>query len=176
VGIESRYLEAAAAEGERGAPTQKRFHVLGAPAAIERERVLPGMITPEKWERIVPELRRALGKIGSVEQLGRSYAWSSPQEFDYLALTPEGDGTRLTIRSDPFLWFLIYVPGVILHIISLAVAVSLPFTLSVELPLAGGIMGGVFTLQRLLMRRLMRGHEKTIDGLSGRIASILREE
>jgi hypothetical protein len=175
VGIEPHYLDLAAAEQERGTAPRQRFHILGAPTAVEREQMLPGPITPEKWERIVPELRRALGKVGVVEQIGQSFAWSSPQELDYLALTREEEGTRLTIRSDPFAWFMIYIPGIFPYLIGLLALTGLPYPPLVELSLAAGAVGALFSLQRRLMRCLMGRHEQTIDRLIGRIASILAE-
>jgi hypothetical protein len=175
VGVEPHYLDLAAAEQERGTAPKQRFHILGAPTAVERERVLPGAITPEKWERIVPELRLALGKVGVVEQLGQSYAWTSPQELDYLALTREEEGTRLTIRSDPFAWFLVYFPGIFPYLFGFLALITLSYSPLVELPIAAGAAGTLFSLQRLLLRRLMGSHEKTIDRLIGRIASILAE-
>ncbi|MDX1420094.1 MAG: hypothetical protein R3181_09015 [Rubricoccaceae bacterium] len=101
-GIDPTHVAAAVAE--LAAAPEPRRTVLGAPVEVTRVRHLPAPVSDEAWARIVGELRRTFNDDGMAGQLGRIREWSAVGRghrrdvATRLALEPEGDGARVTLR------------------------------------------------------------------------------
>src|SRR5690349_171342 len=64
VGIEARYVEAAATERQQENARRKQFHFWGAPVSAEVERLIEAPLGPDDWEELVTRIRRATGEVG----------------------------------------------------------------------------------------------------------------
>src|SRR5690606_38603374 len=101
-GIDPTHVAAAVAE--MAAAPEPRRTLLGAPVEVTRVRHLPAPVSDEAWARIVGELRRAFNDDGIAGQLGRIREWSAVGRAHRrdvttrLALEPDGDGARATLR------------------------------------------------------------------------------
>ena len=83
--------------------------------------------------------------------------------------------TRITIRSDPFFWFLVYVPGLIPALAGIAVITNQHLAPLVEWAMSGGLLAGLLGLERSLFGRLTRRHEETLRMLLDRLAAMVSE-
>src|SRR5258708_27665202 len=59
VGIDPRYVEAAAAELHRSDEPRGRFLFWGAPALSQFEQTVEGEVPVEEWERLLASIRRS---------------------------------------------------------------------------------------------------------------------
>ncbi len=85
----------------------ERSTFLGMPTRLSTERILPGPISDEAWERIVPELRRIFKQDGLSGGVGRVREWtlrgdgkgSGSDRPAKVTLTPDGHGTHVSIEQ-----------------------------------------------------------------------------
>lgn len=107
VGIDSRFVDAAAREValRRDHPPAKEF--MGVPDELRVQRVLPETIDDDEWIRIVDDLRATYGMTGHVSQYGRIREWqSSPSSSNgatsliHLRLEDTEDGTALNLSQN----------------------------------------------------------------------------
>ena len=106
VGIEPRFVDAAARELalRRDHPVAKEF--MGVPEELTIQRVLPERVDDDEWIRIVDDLRATYGITGHVSQYGRVREWqsgaapnSSAGSLIHLRLEETEDGTALTLTQ-----------------------------------------------------------------------------
>jgi hypothetical protein len=175
LGVEPGYVRAAAAALDGQSLPSRRFSLLGAPASVDVERVVAGEVSEESWELMVPEIRRALRKVGKPSRLGRSFEWTTEHDQDHVSASPRGGHTRLAVRSDPYYWLVIFLPGMLGHLIGVAVMFNLHQAPAVECLMAGAWVTGLFAAQRRLFGSLMAGHVRTVQTLLDRLEAILSE-
>ena len=105
VGIDPRFVRAAALEVDVATPDRERKEILGVPRHLEDVRVTVGTIDDTQWGRIVEELRASFGSHGVVSQFGEIREWASGVSTNAdsmvvrVKLEPAGDGETL-IRAD----------------------------------------------------------------------------
>jgi len=77
--------------------------VLGAPAHVHLERGVKGESPGGAYERLVPEMNRALGTAGQVSAVGETLTWSAPNTssgpVDVTISPIEGGGTRIELNA-----------------------------------------------------------------------------
>lgn len=149
VGIEPRFVRAAALEVEVGADAEEPKTILGIPERIGEVRVIPSGIDDTSWGRIVEELRTTFGSHGVTSQFGEVREWASmaTTQRDSLVtrvrLEPTGDGETL-IRIDQNLRQLMLLPAVLAGTFASTVVVFL------VLGLVLGMEPGMFAVSGLL--------------------------
>jgi hypothetical protein len=83
-------------------PKPNRF--IGGPTRLLYERLVDGEVPDAEFPIIVDEIRRLLGNVGQVSQLGRSFSWSTARgagggrEIE-VAVVVRGGQTRITIQE-----------------------------------------------------------------------------
>ena len=82
-GIDPRFVRAAAADlspranSKETALTQPRNNwIIGGPTRLLFERVIEGEVAESDYPVLVEEIRRVMGEVGQVSQLGRSFTWA----------------------------------------------------------------------------------------------------
>ncbi len=103
----------AAADGLRARPSPvaalaeapRRNPWIGGPTRLAFERVVDGELPETEYQTIVDEIRRGLKNVGSVSQLGRSFAWAAtrsgaPHRDLEIAVSIRGGRTRITIHEN----------------------------------------------------------------------------
>jgi serine/threonine protein kinase len=71
-----RSLGARSSSRSTAATPPKTNVLLGAPTRAIFERVVEGELSDEHYGEMVDEIRRCLGEVGQVSQLGRSFTWT----------------------------------------------------------------------------------------------------
>ena len=175
LGIESQYLEAAAADLQ--APTAGGRSWLGGPTTLESARIVRGVSSEDAFEEMVEECRRVFGQTGRTEQRGSTIEWMSngPQlEEVRLTVTPRGEATRLRLLQnyDGAAGLFYFAGGGIslIAVFSTIAAVDLPML--VEIVIAGGGLGSFAALLRGLFGRFIRNRRKTQNTLMARLESL----
>ena len=77
-GIDPKLIAAAAAEHDAGLAPDEKFHFLGAPRYTEMERIVEGAVPDDGWQDLAAWLRKHLGDVGTVSQIGQSLEWRGP--------------------------------------------------------------------------------------------------
>ena len=83
VGISSDLVRSAAGAIEPRAPslpplvTPRPNRIIGGPTRIICERLVEGEMPDAEFPTMVDEIRRVMGNVGQVSQLGRSFSWST---------------------------------------------------------------------------------------------------
>ena len=76
---------------------------LGGPTKLTFERVVDGEVPETEYLVLVEEIRRVVGQLGQVNQLGRSFSWTlargQGQRNLEVAVTIRGGRTRITITE-----------------------------------------------------------------------------
>ncbi len=86
-------------------PLQMRRNAwIGGPTTIVYERVVEGELLEADYEALVDEIRRTTNHVGLVNQLGRSFAWTSTRSQTArrdmeVAVSIRGGQTRITVRE-----------------------------------------------------------------------------
>ena len=82
LGIDQRHVRAALADRIPGSVSResalvqpKRNVLIGGPTRLLYERVVDGEISEGDYPILVEEIRRVVGEVGSVSQLGHSFTW-----------------------------------------------------------------------------------------------------
>jgi hypothetical protein len=83
VGIDAKFVRAAAASMSPRSSSRetmltqpKRNILIGGPTRLLFERIVDGEIADSDYPVLVEEIRRVIGEVGQVSQLGRSFTWS----------------------------------------------------------------------------------------------------
>jgi hypothetical protein len=83
VGIDAKHVRAAADSLSPRAPSRltaltqpKAIQIIGGPTRLLFERDVEGEIADSDYPVLVEEIRRIIGEVGQVGQLGRSFTWS----------------------------------------------------------------------------------------------------
>ena len=180
MGIDPRHVEAAVFEVTQDGDAEKRFHWLGGPTSLERERVVGGEITEQQWEAMVEEIRASFGLVGGAGRVGRAYEWThdSKDQQAQVTVTSHGGKTRIRVFAHyPNTAALTFMTSTILAMVTagllgayVAPSAFLNFwTFLISLLVA-------FTLgARFLFGRMMRKKEREAHGLLARLEQIVAE-
>ncbi len=89
-----------------GVPAVPARHnrVLGGPTKILFERVVEGELPETEYSALVEEIRRVVGQVGLVSQLGRSFSWSTSRGVSSrrdmeVAVSVRGGRTRIAVQE-----------------------------------------------------------------------------
>jgi hypothetical protein len=165
VGINPRYVEAAAAELQQRNTAEGGFHLWGAPSRTELSQVAAGELSQEEWDTLVDLIRRGTGKVGKVTTLGRALEWSS--DTTHISLSPKGGQTRIQILSRYTDWavaaYLSAASSGMLLIAILGGAMHQPPLEAVGLSILG--VGAAFGVVRGRIQALYRSHHRKMKSL-----------
>ena len=107
VGIEPRFVDAAAREVALRRDQQPAREFMGVPDELRVQRVLPEKVDDEEWVRIVDDLRATYGMAGHVSHYGRVREWQSgtssasgAASVIHLRLEDTDDGTALSLSQN----------------------------------------------------------------------------
>ena len=100
-GIDPRFVRRAAQDVAERAPAGRPVRFLGAPLVLVVEREVDGEAGHDDYEALVEEIRGTLNDVGSVNTLGRSFAWRSTnvQRLVSVTITPRGGRTRIRVEE-----------------------------------------------------------------------------
>lgn len=108
VGIEPRFVDAAAREVALRRDHLPAGEFMGVPDELRVQRVLPEKVDDDEWVRIVDDLRATYGMTGHVSQYGRVREWQSGTSSTsggtgsviHLRLEETEAGTALTLSQN----------------------------------------------------------------------------
>jgi len=104
VGIDPRYIHQALRELQTPTrPMPLISRLLGGPFKYNILETAPGILTGDKWEEIVSEIRRIHGGIGKTSKLGKTFEWEQrKQEVGYIqiSLSPKNDTTKIHLNAN----------------------------------------------------------------------------
>jgi hypothetical protein len=180
VGIEPRYLLAAAADFDRIEPEQKKRYLVGGPSAVDASRVINGEIGEEEWGVIVDELQRTFGELGRTDRHGRNRTWGGSDRslVEIQAAAQAKDGVtaiRLTQRFDGMVGLSVGTGGILSLLAAFVFVAANDLPLLLELAIAGGGLSGIAVLFRSFYGRFTRRQRAKLSALLGRIEGILQE-
>ncbi|MBS1700247.1 MAG: hypothetical protein JST12_01180 [Armatimonadetes bacterium] len=97
VGIDSKYVEAAARQHVPISSSPKKFNLKATVPIQVFERRCPTLMSAEAWQESIGEMRREFGDIGTTSSSGSTVYWSSrsPGRAVRLEAVPVEDGTCL---------------------------------------------------------------------------------
>ncbi|HUF81211.1 MAG TPA: hypothetical protein VMN03_08750, partial [Burkholderiales bacterium] len=86
-------------------PTAKNNVIIGGPTRIGFERIVAGELDETDFALLVEEIRRFMGEVGQVSQLGRSFTWTlikgnSGTRNVEVAVTVRGGRTRILVQEN----------------------------------------------------------------------------
>jgi uncharacterized membrane protein len=107
VGIAPQTVRAAANAVASAAPPAapaRHSRVIGGPTKILFERVVEGELPDTEYSALVEEIRRIIGQVGMVSQLGRSFSWSTSRGVSSrrdleVAVSVRGGRTRIAVQE-----------------------------------------------------------------------------
>ena len=187
-GIDPAHLRRAAAEVEAGAPASGiATAFLGTSPTISLERVIPGEITEEVFEVLVPEIQHVDTGQGVPSLFGRTLTWRSntPSNTRSLQLTVSSREGETQIRIEEQLHGfagglfggLVGGGGAGIGVgvgVGVGVDVLGSVLFSVALPL--GVIGGCYLIARSIFGSTMRRRQRTLHGLMERLTEIVERE
>ena len=181
VGIETQYVDAAAAGLGPASEETGRRYLLGGPLGVEVNRLLKrGDLTEDEWGAILDELRRAFETLGKAEQQGRTRTWGTGTN-DLLEVQvvsqSRGDSTaiRVTRRFEGLIGVSAMVGSMTAILGTLFVVSALELPLAVELAAAAGGLSGLALAARGLYGRFTRRQQRMLSDLVARFEAITRE-
>jgi hypothetical protein len=151
-GLDPDLVAAAAAHHPDEAREEKRYPLWDVPEEVRVERVIPGGVSDELWERMVAELRRTFGQTGRAGQVGRIREWSTEKSSSetaapvHVEARPEGGQTRIVLTQSLKTY---REAGLGIGLSMTGVAVLL--TLALALFASSGNLGSVFLLVALFL-------------------------
>src|SRR5690349_13312401 len=186
VGIAPEAVRAAAhaVAAPVASPRTPALHrLIGGPTRILFERVVEGELPETEYSALVEEIRRIIGQVGMVSQLGRSFSWSTGRvassrgEME-VAVSVRGGRTRIAVQEHlgPLMGAVFGgmggggmgpIMGILaggLHVHGAAIAIVMPFWLATT-----------FATARTVYSRTSRGREKKLELLADRLAELVRE-
>jgi len=179
-GIDPQYLSAAVASLDQVEDTEAPFHWLGAPIAVNLERVVAGEVSEEQWERMVGEIRTAFSLVGASGQVGRSREWthdSKDRQAQVTVTSREGQTKIRIFAKYPQIAAVTFIPALSMGIpIALGVLGNMdPPQLPVGIAVLVGVLGTLFIALRFLFAQVMRGKERKAKDLITRLERIAAE-
>ena len=169
-GIDPKLIAAAAAEHDAGLAPDEKFHFLGAPRYTEMERIVEGAVPDDGWQDLAAGLRKHLGDVGTVSQIGQSLEWRGP--YFQIWIASKNGQTTLRVRSGQrFHPLLAHVLPLWLTLISAPLLIPLlGMPVAVSAAAAFGALGGAFFLGRVLAkisyRKRRQALQKLLEGLT----------
>lgn len=128
LGIEPAAIEAALREFDE-VPMRERPHFFGGPYHREAEVVFDGVLTEERWEEVLLDIRKTFGEKGTTEQRGTTYEWSGTgagTDFNTVTLRQTGGSIRMKVTSNfSGLGVIGFMMGILPGIIGMAVSIAL---------------------------------------------------
>jgi serine/threonine protein kinase len=113
VGIPTDYVRSAAQALEPHAPSASQAvapaqptaynKYLGGPTRVLIERVVEGEVPMEEYPTMVEEIRRLIENVGSVNQIGKSFSWTTTRTSGRMlevVVTVRGGRTRVVVREN----------------------------------------------------------------------------
>ena len=182
VGIDARYVDAAAAGiGPVESKPGRRF-LFGGPSSVEVSRVLKsGELTEDEWGAIVDVLQRDFETLGKTGHHGRSRTWGTGEhdllEAQVVVQSRENlSAIRVTRRFDGLL-AVSTVTGAVTALVSTMIAASfVDFPIAAELLVAAGGLSGLALGMRSLYGRFTRNQQRRLSELVTRIEALTRRD
>ena len=172
-----------------GVPAVPARHnrVLGGPTRILFERVVEGELPESEYSALVEEIRRVIGQLGLVSQLGRSFSWSTSRGVSSrrdmeVAVSVRGGRTRIAVQES-----LGQLAGVVFGALGGAVGGGgmgpIIGIFAGNLHMGGSVIGVIvplwlaatFLTARIVYGRTSRKRERELEQLADRLASIVRD-
>tara|TARA_R110002096_G_scaffold435983_1_gene664824 strand:- start:1458 stop:2267 length:810 start_codon:yes stop_codon:yes gene_type:complete len=178
-GIDPMYIREAISRQNSGIPESSGFHLLGAPLSLEVGREVPYEMSMDDWELVVQEARRTFNKSGgTVQHLGKSFEWMSPDhKFIHASLTatPLKNKTRFYVSSHygKIAFFAYYFPFVLL-IMGLGIflgSASLPPLINIAIAVAS--ITSVFAGSRYFFGKWVQSRKKKMDDMITRFGKLI---
>lgn len=184
-GIEPRYVQLAAARIDRPESSGIGPALAGTPLVIHADRIVPGELAQEDYERIVEEIRLEAEEEGSASRVGRTLTWKGTGSTIWLR-TPQvtvvsrNGETRIQAREELDGYAVQLLGGVV----GCGGAIGLGVGLAVGMAVLGsplvatlfpvGLIGSLYAAMRLRMKSIARTRRAKLDGLVARIARCVR--
>ncbi|MEM1127506.1 MAG: hypothetical protein AAGI71_12710 [Bacteroidota bacterium] len=179
VGIDPQWIQVAIRELEHGGGDEQdeAFHFWGAPLAVEVERIVQGEIQVDDWSDLVVEIRKATGKVGGLDQVGRHLEWRDPGTSDgvpiqFIALPRDGQ-TRLTLTAS----YKNVIPA--LPLIPLLLACTPPIIMAntgvpfwVNVALTGAVILGSAMVGRWGAKRYFQSQQRKLKNVMKRLVEL----
>ena len=165
----------------------RHSRVIGGPTKLLFERVVEGELPETEYSALVEEIRRIVGQVGMVSQLGRSFSWSttrgasSRRELE-VAVSVRGGRTRIAVQESlgPLVGAVFGgigggmggggmgpIMGILaggLHVHGPLIAIVVPLWLATT-----------FVTARTVYSRTSRKRERELEQLADRLAGIVRD-
>lgn len=182
VGIDARYVDAAAAGiGPVESRPGRRF-LFGGPSSVEVSRVLKGgELTEDEWGAIVDILQRDFETLGKTGHHGRSRTWGTG-EHDLLeaqVVVQSHDNLsaiRVTRRFDGLLVISTIVGSATALVSTMIAASFVDLPIAAELLIGAGGLSGLALGMRSLYGRFTRNQQRRLSELVTRIEALTRRE
>jgi len=182
-GIDPSQVRAAIAEMD--AKRSGRGALLGGPLEVRLERVVPGEIAKEMFEPLIDEIRAAMGEIGQVAVLERSFTWSSPHRgtpgpAEIIVSSRDGQTTiRVNSRHGQFAGGMFggLMGGLAGGFTPMTVALTWQAAHSPLLSVAAGlgVVGAVYGLARTIFGTVTRKREAMLREVVERLAAAVEK-
>lgn len=190
VGIAPETVRAAAqtvGSSERVLPATRANRLAGGPTKLLFERVVEGELPETEYSALVEEIRRIIGQVGMVSQLGRSFSWStgrgvSSRRDMEVAVSVRGGRTRIAVQESlgPLAGAIFGGIGGGMGGGGMGPIIGL---FAGALHMGGSVIGAVVPLwmatayltARTVYRKVSRGRERELELLADRLAAIVRD-
>ena len=177
VGIDPKYVVAAASEMEETGEESPGTQLLGGPLKVSYERFVEGQLSEEGIAAMIREIRSTLRQYrGNLEVLGSSFEWVSPQQSgeDLLIQAQREDGhTRIYLSQKFGTWaFLSYFS------LTVFLGLGILFAMRVQLPVAFTLLAGFAALlfvARFTYGMITRKRSEKLRKLADRLEVIAAE-
>jgi serine/threonine protein kinase len=169
--------------------TQPKSNVIvGGPTRLLFERVVDGEVQETDYPLLVDEIRRSIGEVGQVSQLGRSFTWilnrgQSGMRIIEIGVTVRSGKTRIMAQEN--LGQLIGVTygglggglggGGLGPIVGALVGKSGPLPPSALAFVIPAWLIAVYAITRFTYRRMAAARAKTLEEVADRLAALCRE-
>jgi uncharacterized membrane protein len=152
--------------------------LIGGPTKILFERVVEGELPETEYSALVEEIRRVVGQVGMVSQLGRSFSWSTARGLASrrdleVAVSVRGGRTRIAVQES-----LGQLAGAVFGGIGGGMGgggmgpIMGGSVIGVIVPLW---LGATFLTARTVYSRTSRKRERELELLADRLAATVRE-
>jgi hypothetical protein len=178
VGIEPDLVRRAALEMEEG-ETPKSDRLFGGPVEIDREWMIDGELTDERWEDALGEIRRTYSAEGEVRREGRTWDWVHRDQMGgrvHVSMSPAGSKTRFRISYGMKEWLWLHVVFLSIGIGGVAVQYAvLSLGALAETGIGLLVMLAFFMIGWLSFRGFTRRQDRKVQQLLNRLDALLSE-
>ena len=185
-GIEPRYVQLAAARIDSPEPTGLGRSLAGTPLVVCAERVIPGELRGEDYERIVTEIRMATDVQGNASMVGRILTWSSdtsehrPRSLQLIVASCDGE-TRIQAK-ERLHGYAGALYGGVAGGAGMGVGFGVGFGVGLgalgsalfAVAFPATLIGGLYVAMRQVMRSTGRKRRAELDGIVDRIARCVK--